>query len=98
MIRLARMAAAILGASLALWALSGDQDPDGATALSLSCRLTHHDTYDTRGTQFFALACGPHTAVLSIDGDVPLARWLRAHDARTVLIDLTPRDLQRIER
>lgn len=98
MLRLARMAAAILGASLALWLLSGDQTPDASEALSLSCRLTYHDTYDTTGTQFFELRCPDQVAVLSIAGSAPLAWWLRQQDGKTVTLDLAPRDLRKLER
>lgn len=86
------LSAVALGVYLALAAVQG------STALALSCVLAHHDTYDTKGTQFFELRCGTQVAVLSIDGGADLARWLRQHDTQRLLIDLTPRTPQRLER
>jgi hypothetical protein len=90
------MLAAILGGTLALWLAQGDTD--ASDTLALSCTVTQHDTYDFHGTQFFALTCADGAAVLSIDGDLPLASWLRNHDKQKLAIDLTPRTVQRLER
>ena len=96
--RLARMAAAVLGASLALWLLSGDRDPAASDGLLLTCTVDHHDTFDMRGTQFFGLACPHGSATLSIDNGLELARWLRAHDKQRITVDLAPRVPQKLER
>jgi hypothetical protein len=81
------MIAAILGAAIALWLLQGDT---GGTEFIASCTVDHHDTYDTRGTQFFELRCGNTNGAfaLSIDKDVPLAKWLATHDKARVSLAL----------
>lgn len=90
------MIAAVLGASIALWYLRGDTS--ASDALTLSCTVSQHDTFDYHGTQFFALTCADGSAVLSVDGDLPLAQWLRSHQKERMAIDWTPRTVQRLER
>jgi hypothetical protein len=70
-----------------------------ADVLAMACRIEQEETYDFHGTEFFALTChGSGRAVLSIDGDLPLARWLRGHHRQIADLELRPHTLQRVDR
>jgi len=67
-------------------------------ALLLSCEIAQQDTYDFRNLNFFSLKCKDGQSTLTIDGDLPLAQWLRRHRGERIDLDLRPRTLQKVER
>ncbi len=90
-VRVMRMAAAVIGASLALWLLGGDRDPDASTEFTVSVRITAHDTYDIRGIRFFELRSSDGVGfVINADGDTPIARWLLEHRNERVSLTIQP--------
>jgi hypothetical protein len=61
-----------------------------------TARVQWHDTYDTRGVQFFELVIGQERVVVSADWNTALARWLRDKDrVRLVLTPVEPQTLDR---
>lgn len=46
-----------------------------------TCKVEQMETFDFHGVNYFTLACGSTNgrSVLSLDGDLPLAQFLRAH-------------------
>lgn len=97
--RVIRMAAAIIGASAALWWLSGDRDPEAAAlsdAYVQSVTIQSHNSADFRNISFFQFYTGTgHFAeqsgagwVCSGDDDLQIAKWLTEHDGQRVLWSL----------
>ena len=85
------MIAAVLGACLALWLLRGDT---GAAEHVASCIVDHHDTWDAKEIQFFQINCGQANGAftVSVDKDLPLARWLAQRHRQRVSLALGGRE------
>lgn len=66
--------------------------------LTLACTVEHMEHPDPAGMQFFALKCADGQATVTVDGDLPLAAWLRAHHEQKVDLDLRTRALKKLER
>jgi hypothetical protein len=60
--------------------------------------VRHQQTYDTKGIQFFAIVTPDGEALLSVDGDLPLAKWLLEHADQKIRITIEDAELQKVER
>lgn len=98
--RVIRIGAAVVGATLALWLLSGDRDPEAA---SLSDSYTQTVTILAHGAVAspdlgyfeFRVFTGPYADqigaawVCSGDNDLNITKWLTAHDRERVVWSLS---------
>jgi hypothetical protein len=70
----------------------------GTDAFRVVAKVQHQQTYDTKGIQFFAIVTPDGEALLSVDGDLPLAKWLLEHTDQKIRITVESADLQTVER
>jgi hypothetical protein len=70
----------------------------GSDAYGTLAKLQHQQTYDTKGIQFFAIVTPEGEALLSVDGDLPLSKWLLEHADQKISITVESAELQTVER
>ena len=89
-VRVLRMAAAIIGASMALWLLSGDRDPSAATLdFAGVYTLEHAAALDRGDIAFFGLrSTDGGLTLISADKDLALTQWLLDHEGTKVRVNL----------
>lgn len=94
------LAALVLGVLLGLWLAGGDRDPSAAEdVFAATYAVSRMDTHDFRSVSFYAFERpNDGRAVLSIDNDLALARYLARHRGERMDVTLTPHVVQRIER
>jgi hypothetical protein len=85
---------------VALWALGHATRVVlfGSDAYGTLAKVRHQQTYDTKGIQFFAIVTPDGEALLSVDGDLPLAKWLLEHADQKIRITIEDAELQKVER
>lgn len=94
------LVALVLGMLLGLWLAGGDRDPAAAEDVYTATHtVSRMDTHDFRSVSFYAFdRVNDGRAVLSIDNDLELAKYLKRHSGERIDIELRPHVLQRIER
>lgn len=70
------------------------QDP----RIDMVVKLRHQQTYDTKGIQFFTFVTPDGEALLSVDGDLPLAAGLHQFVNKRVRLIVEDAEPQRLER
>ncbi len=80
------VSAVILGVFLALWLLSGDTRPEAAGATTTAQITVSRFLVKGAGDiDFFRVALGDGALVISLDHDMPLAKWLRDHQGKQTM-------------
>lgn len=94
---LARTAAIALGVLLGinLPECGRDNSPDANGAYHVRVTITQHNSPDAHGILYFDFGLPDGRAVVSVDGDMPLAKALQQHAGKHTLLTLEPVRLER---
>mgnify|MGYP001578806519 CR=1 FL=1 len=80
------VSAIVLGVFLALWLLSGDTRPEAAGASTrVDITVARFLVKGADDIDFFRVATDDGALVLSLDHDMPLAKWLRDHQGKQTM-------------
>lgn len=95
--KVGRMIAAVLGATIALWLLQGDTDASDAVTFAAIPHI--EDSYSFAGLQTVEIRFTDGTAVTVMGSSVvPFMQALTRMDQARIDMELRPRVLERVER
>jgi hypothetical protein len=94
-----RTIAVALGVLIGIYAAEcGRDNMHAQDTYSVVARIRHQDTYDTQGIQFFAIVMPDGEALLSVDGDLELAKQVLTRKDARVRITVEPFVVQELVR
>jgi len=80
--------------------MRAEAKPQQDEPFSFVVRVEHQDTYDIKGIQFYSLVTPGvgDSALLSVDGDLPLSKVLLAHQGQKIRLSIEPVQVQELAR